>query len=58
MFWLLFKEELNPPKTPGSPTGRGHAPHTQTTRLLMAQPCFGMTVGTDTVIPARDRKGM
>lgn len=31
-----------------SPTGRGHAPHTQTKQLLMAQPCSGMTAGSGT----------
>lgn len=31
-----------------SPAGHGHAPHTQTTQPLMAQPCSGTTVGTDT----------
>ena len=28
--------------------GRGHAPHTQTAKLLMARPCSGMTSATGT----------
>jgi len=39
-----------------SPAGRGHAPHTQTAQLLMAQPYFGTIAGTDTAEPAGNRK--
>lgn len=38
------------------PAGREHAPHTQTAKLLMEQPCFGTTAGTDTAGPAGNRE--
>lgn len=44
-----------------SPAGHGHAPHTQTAPLLMAQPCYGTTAETETagsvgIISQRDIK--